>query len=294
MSTIAERPRNAIVPWSLAAVAALSACFWIVLPADRDVADARARVRALDQRADREVQILRQASRPAAGAPETLPRAILAHRTRPQTVLAALQAFARAASPRHVTLASFAPDDATSRANLKGQAVTLTLHGRYGDVLQTVAALSSEAVLFNVRGVALTQAATQMDWGGVDAAVDGVLFSSPDDVSDSEQENQRVPASSISFSALRISHNPFGMQPGPQARIPAPGLAPLPPNAGSGVPRLRAVIEGEPPRALIEIGDRPSIVRVGTHLGFATVTAISASEIRLDDGRVIRLEGAPR
>lgn len=297
MAAAVERPRGAAGAWALTLVAALGGYLWIVAPADRELAAARARVRALIETGDRDEEIVRRASAPpGADLAQALPPWIFARRTGPQATLAALQAFASEATRRHVAIASFAPADASDHQRSGEQDVALSLQGKYADVLETVAELSSGPVLFDIRGLVLTQASDQMDWQGVDATVDGALFASATDVFESGKENQRMYPGASSSSALRIARDPFGMPPGPppaQGPPALPGMAALPPNAGAGAPVLRAIIDGAPPRALLEVGDRPLIVRVGSHLGFATVTAISASEVRLDDGRTLRLAGTP-
>ena len=293
MATTGERAPGTGAVWALTALTALAGYLWIVAPANRSVADERTRLRVLLETGDRDEALVRRADVPVAGPTHALPPSLLARRSDAETTLAALQAFARDSARYHVTIAGFAPSSAPVRSHGGRQDVGVDLRGRYADVLQTVAAFSAGPVLFEVRGLTLAQTFDQIGSSGVDAALDGALFSSPADISDSAKE--RPPMNVSSLSMLRVAQDPFAIPqaPPPQspASLPVPGLAALPPNAGAGVPVLRAVIDGVPPRALVEIGDRPVIVRIGSHLGFSTVTGIADGEVRLDDGRVLRLTG---
>lgn len=301
MTTGEKHPRDVVAAWALTGVTALAGYLFVVAPANREAAAANARLRLLVAAGDRDEGLLRRAAAsPDRDSVRAMREFAAMRRTAPQTTLAALQGFARDAARHHVAITNFAPNDAAGRKAAGRQDVTLSLRGRYADVLNAVAALASGQVLFEIRGLALTQSIDQMDAPGVEATLEGALFASPTDVSDSGRENQPM-AAAPSSTVLRITHDPFDAQPPalqePQAAQagglpPLPGGEALPPNVGAGVLVLRAVVDGRPPRALVEIGDRPIVVRVGSRLGWATVTAISPGEVRLDDGRTLRLAGA--
>jgi hypothetical protein len=67
----------------------------------------------------------------------------------------------------------------------------------------------------------------------------------------------------------------------------------LPPNAAVAGPRLRAVIVGGPPRALIEENGRTRVVGIGSTIAGSAVSGISEREVRLEDGEALRLMGSP-
>ncbi len=130
--------------------------------------------------------------------------------------------------------------------------------------------------------------------------------------------NLVVPAH-LTFPAYEISRDPFvpagpmrakldgdaaAMSAGPSGDI---GVV-LPPNAGasqSGVPAgvppgptmasiLRAIVLGDPPRALVEVGGTVRIVGVGDHLGELTIVGIAPGHVALSDGSLLILDGAHR
>lgn len=294
MAPAVERTRGTAAAWALTAATALGGYLWVVAPAGREIDDVRVRVRALEDTANRDEDLVRRtAAAPAAHLPERLPPLLLARRTVSDRALATLRDLARLSLTHRIAILSFTPSTSAAGARSGRLDVTLTLRGRYDDVLRAVASLSLGSVLFEVRGLTLTPTANQDGWQGVDATVDGALFASATDAVNSGKENPHMVA--FPRSELRIARNPFeGVPAPPQTQtLPAlPELATLPPNVGAGIPTLRAVIEGRPPRALVEVGDRPTIVRVGSHLGLATVTSISAGAVRLDDGRTLHLTDA--
>ncbi len=130
--------------------------------------------------------------------------------------------------------------------------------------------------------------------------------------------NLMVPAH-LTFPAYEISRDPF-VPAGPM-RTKLDGNATamsvgqggdigvvLPPNAGAsqsgarpGVPTgmtmgsiLRAIVLGDPPRALVEAGGAVRVVGVGDHLGELKIVGITPGHVALSDGSSLILDGARR
>ncbi|HEU5480580.1 MAG TPA: hypothetical protein VFU90_12130 [Candidatus Tumulicola sp.] len=97
------------------------------------------------------------------------------------------------------------------------------------------------------------------------------------------------------FPPIVVTRDPFRVEelvpPLPAVGGDTPSDLVLPPNAAVAGPRLRAVIAGGPPRALIEENGRTRIVGVGSELAGSVVSEISESEVRLEDGETLRLTG---
>ncbi|HUA09827.1 MAG TPA: hypothetical protein VMA98_11220 [Candidatus Acidoferrales bacterium] len=85
--------------------------------------------------------------------------------------------------------------------------------------------------------------------------------------------------SPLAFPAYTVDRDPF---------VPAdPQVEDAPAEAPSGTasaPVLRAVIVGDPPRALVEVDGNVHVVGIGDRAGALTVVAIDADGIALSDG----------
>jgi hypothetical protein len=125
--------------------------------------------------------------------------------------------------------------------------------------------------------------------------------------------SELVPPARLTFPGYAISRDPF---------VPDRAIGPtldtggttmsvglsgdigvvLPPNAGatqggpastpSGLgPIVRAIVLGEPPRALVEAGGTVRVLGVGDRLGALTVVGITAGRVTLSDGSSLILDG---
>lgn len=101
-----------------------------------------------------------------------------------------------------------------------------------------------------------------------------------------------VPAA-LEIPALTIRRDPFAA---PATASPLGGLPGdpsagmvLPPNAAAGAPVLRAIVAGPQPKALIDVGGRPTVVGIGSPLAGSAVAAIGKTVVVLDDGRTLHL-----
>jgi len=102
----------------------------------------------------------------------------------------------------------------------------------------------------------------------------------------------------LQYPVLSLSRDPFLAPPSPtlDAVPPAllPGIAPafvLPPNLGAsadGGPAVgifvRAVVLGNSPKALVQVGTRTVFVGIGSRVSDSTVDEIDARGVRLSDG----------
>jgi hypothetical protein len=109
-----------------------------------------------------------------------------------------------------------------------------------------------------------------------------------------------VPASlqPLQYPALSLRRDPFlappSLRPDAIPPEPIPGIDPgfvLPPNLGASVDThsplgvsLRAVVFGDIPKALLQVGTRTVVVGVGSHVGGSIVVEIGADSVRLSDG----------
>ncbi len=102
----------------------------------------------------------------------------------------------------------------------------------------------------------------------------------------------------LQYPALSLSRDPFLVPPSLKLDAvvpePIPAIDPgfvLPPNLGASVDggspvgvSVRAVVVGESPKALLQIGRRTVFVGVGSHVGGSIVVEINAKSVRLSDG----------
>jgi hypothetical protein len=94
--------------------------------------------------------------------------------------------------------------------------------------------------------------------------------------------------SRLEFPTIVITHDPF--IPSSAAGLP---LGEAVAGAASGIdvtamPIVRAVIVGASPKALVDIGETPQVVGIGSALGGSFVTSISAGGIQLQNGQTFR------
>lgn len=131
----------------------------------------------------------------------------------------------------------------------------------------------------------------------------------------STEPNLIVPAR-LTFPAYEIRRDPFVPEGALRAKIDG-GVVPtnvgqgndvgivLPPNAGASqgsVPAtplgstigsvVRAIVLGDPPRALVEAGGMVRVLGVGDRLGDLTVVGITAGRVTLSDGSALILDSA--
>lgn len=106
-------------------------------------------------------------------------------------------------------------------------------------------------------------------------------------------ENVLLVPAALDVPVLNIRRDPFSA---PATATPVSGLPGdpsagmvLPPNAAAGAPVLRAIVAGPQPKALIDVGGRPSVVGIGSPLAGSTVAAIGKTVVVLDDGRTLHL-----
>jgi hypothetical protein len=120
----------------------------------------------------------------------------------------------------------------------------------------------------------------------------------------------------LTFPAYEIVRDPFVPQGAMRAKLDAGAVSinmsqgtdigiVLPPNAGAsqgsvpqsipGSPTLgpvvRAIVLGDPPRALIEAGGAVRVLGIGDRLGGLTVASIGEGRVTLSDGSVLLLDG---
>jgi hypothetical protein len=115
----------------------------------------------------------------------------------------------------------------------------------------------------------------------------------------------------LQYPELSLSRDPFLAPPSPKLDAvvpqPIPGIDPdfvLPPNLGAsndgGSPvgpvgvSVRAVVVGDSPKALLQIGRRTVFVGVGSHVGGSIVVEIDANSVRLSDGTRLLLAQSNR
>lgn len=131
----------------------------------------------------------------------------------------------------------------------------------------------------------------------------------------SMDSNLIVPAH-LTFPAYEVGRDPFVPEAAVRAKFNG-GVLPmgdgqssgigivLPPNAGAsqgGVPPailpgstmgpvVRAIVLGDPPRALVEAGGTVRVLGIGDRLGDLTVVGIAAGRVTLSDGAALILGG---
>lgn len=132
----------------------------------------------------------------------------------------------------------------------------------------------------------------------------------------SKDPNLIVPAR-LTFPAYEVSRDPFVPEGSMRTKLGGVGVPTnvrqgsdigivLPPNAGAsqgGVPAsaqmgptigpvVRAIVLGDPPRALVEAGGTVRVLGVGDRLGDLTVVGITAGRVTLSDGSALILDSA--
>lgn len=134
-------------------------------------------------------------------------------------------------------------------------------------------------------------------------------------IRDRRQDPNLAAPTRLTFPVYEISRDPFVPQEGIRAKLdytvsmnvgqtgdvgvilPANAgaleskvAAPLP--AGSGVDLVvRAIVLGDPPRALVEVAGTVRVVGIGDRLGEQTVVGITAGRVSLSDGSALMLNG---
>ena len=99
----------------------------------------------------------------------------------------------------------------------------------------------------------------------------------------------------LTYPSVAVDHNPFTRNVAPIAAdddaLP-PGFV-LPPNAGIlAPPRVRGLVAGGTPKALVEVDGHAAIVGIGTKLQGVAIVAIDARGILLENGERLTLEGS--
>jgi hypothetical protein len=69
------------------------------------------------------------------------------------------------------------------------------------------------------------------------------------------------------------------------------GYVPQGPGGSTLGPIVRAIVLGDPPRALIEAGGTVRVLGVGDRLGALTVVGIAEGRVTLSDGSALILDG---
>src|SRR5581483_1370858 len=125
--------------------------------------------------------------------------------------------------------------------------------------------------------------------------VGGVLAGVPRDVPISAAVALNVPLvpPALDVPNVNIRRDPFAAPATPPSLgglpgDPSAGMV-LPPNAAAGAPVLRAIVAGPQPKALIDVGGRPTVVGIGSPLAGSAVAAIGKTVVVLDDGRTLHL-----
>ncbi|HEY1680761.1 MAG TPA: hypothetical protein VGF98_03885 [Candidatus Tumulicola sp.] len=115
----------------------------------------------------------------------------------------------------------------------------------------------------------------------------------------------------LQYPALSLRRDPFmapvSLKSDPVVPEPIPGIDPsfvLPPNLGASADgsspvglvsaSVRAVVVGESPKALLQIGSRTVFVGIGSHVGGSIVVEIDANSVRLSDGTRLLLAQSNR
>ena len=100
----------------------------------------------------------------------------------------------------------------------------------------------------------------------------------------------------LTFPQALVRHDPFAERSGDAFAADdddAPDFV-LPPNAAAdAVPVVRAIVMGNNPRALVDIGGRTVIVRAGGLLGETKIVRIDADGVLLENGNRIVLDQRP-
>lgn len=134
-------------------------------------------------------------------------------------------------------------------------------------------------------------------------------------VSDVTQDLNLTPPARLTFPAYEINRDPFVPQGAIRAKFDASAQSMnlgqgadigvvLPPNAGAtqgGVPQsaagssalapiVRAIVLGDPPRALIDLSGTVRVLGVGDRLGALVVTGITEGRVTLSDGSALILD----
>jgi hypothetical protein len=138
-------------------------------------------------------------------------------------------------------------------------------------------------------------------------------------VHDTSEDSNLAPPAQLIFPAYEINRDPFVPQGAMRAKLDS-GTVPvdvgqgtdigivLPPNPGAsqgGVPQsipgnpavgpvVRAIVLGDPARALVEAGGTVRVLGVGDRLGALTVSAIAEGRVVLSDGSSLMLDGNRR
>jgi hypothetical protein len=98
-----------------------------------------------------------------------------------------------------------------------------------------------------------------------------------------ENVNLAIPAR-LTFPAFWVSRDPF---------VPNQTVVVLPRNAGAA-PVVRAIVLGNPARALVEVDGAVRVLAVGDRVGALRVAAITSGGIWLSDGTRVPLTVAQR
>lgn len=115
----------------------------------------------------------------------------------------------------------------------------------------------------------------------------------------------------LQYPALSLRRDPFTapvlLKSDAVAPEPIPGIDPgfvLPPNLGAsadgGSPvgpvgaSVRAIVAGDSPKALLQLGSRTVFVGLGSHVGGSIVVEINANSVRLSDGTRLLLAQSDR
>jgi hypothetical protein len=103
--------------------------------------------------------------------------------------------------------------------------------------------------------------------------------------------------------AIVVRRDPFVAPPGAEGVSTTPSALTLPPNRGAaeapftvppsaddGEAGVRAIVTGDSPAALVDDGAETHVVRIGQAAFGSRVVAIAEREIRLADGRILRID----
>jgi hypothetical protein len=102
-----------------------------------------------------------------------------------------------------------------------------------------------------------------------------------------------VPLARLTFPGYEINRDPFVPQ-GASGTTADAGEMQMSSGQSNDTKVVRAIVLGDPPRALIETGGTVRVLGIGDRLGALTVSGISSGRVTLSDGSSLILDGNHR